>query len=121
MFTLISGLPPYTVGIIARGDVTADDYKEVLEPALKKVSAEWKGINLLFVLETSVKNFTAGAWLQDVKINMQYFLKWNKLAMVDHSPVLEAITTAFDFIAPGEVRTFHNPQLEEAKKWVSSP
>ncbi len=121
MFTLIPELPSYAVGIIAQGEITADDYKNVLEPALKNVLAEWKGVNLLFVLETDVKNFTAGAWLQDIKINTQYFLKWNKLAMVDHNSILEKITTLFDFIAPGEVRTFSAAQLEEAKEWVSTP
>lgn len=121
MFTLIPGLPAYAVGILAKGNITADDYKKTLEPALKEATGEWKGINLLLVLQTELKNFSAGAWLQDIKINTAYFLKWNKLAVVDHSKALKKITAAFDLIAPGEVRTFTADQLEEAKDWISTP
>lgn len=118
---LMSGLPPYAVGVVARDKVTAQDFKDVLEPALKKVTAEWRGINLLLVLETDVKNFTLGAWVEDLKTNAKYFFKWNKLAMVDHSKVVEKVTSAFDLIAPGEARTFPSAQLAEAKEWISTP
>ncbi len=121
MFVLMEGLPPYAVGIVAQGKITAGDYKQVLEPALKKALAEWKGVNLLFVLQTDMKRFTLGAWLQDVRVNAQYFLKWNKLAMVDHGSVLTKLTKAFDYVFPGEARSFSAVQLEEAKQWVSAP
>ena len=121
MFTLIPELPPFAVGIVAKDEVTAEDFKDVLEPAIEKALAQWKGINLLFVLETGLKNFTIGAWIQDVRINTRFFLKWNKLALVDHNPVLEKIAEAFDLIAPGEARTFSAAELEEAKRWISEP
>ena len=121
MFTLIEGLPPYAVGVVASGTITAGDYKDVLEPALNKALAEWKGVNLLFVLQADIKDFTLGAWVQDIRVNTRYFLKWNKLAMVDHHSVLTKITSAFDVIAPGEARSFTQAQLEEAKAWVSLP
>lgn len=121
MFTLIPDLPEYTVGVVARGKITEDDYKKVLTPALKNVSAAWKGINLLLVMETGLENFSAGAWLQDIKINLAYFLKWNKLAVVTDGAVMEKVTTAFGLIAPGEVRSFAPGRLDEAKSWVSTP
>lgn len=121
MFSLIAGLPSYAVGITARNHITSADYKDVLEPALQKAASEWKGINMLFVLQTDLKNFSPGAWLQDIKINAAYFLKWNKLAVVDHNEALKKLTAVFNLIAPGEVKTFTAEQLEEAKEWVSTP
>lgn len=121
MFTLINGLPPYAVGIVASGHVTADDFKTVLVPALEKTTEEWKGINLMLVMQTELKNFSLGAWLQDIKTNLAYFAKWNKLAVVANDNVLETITKAFSVIAPGEAKTFSDVQLEEAREWISSP
>ncbi|HVF81847.1 MAG TPA: hypothetical protein VM884_07935 [Flavisolibacter sp.] len=40
MFSLISGLPPYVVGITAQGEITVKDSKTILLPALEKASAE---------------------------------------------------------------------------------
>lgn len=121
MFSLISGLPSYAVGITATGDITSDDYTDVLQPALQKAASEWKGINMLFVLQTDLKNFSPGAWLQDLKINAAYFFKWNKLAVVDHYDALKKLTAVFNLVAPGEAKTFTAEQVEEAKEWVSTP
>lgn len=121
MFTLIPGLPDYAVGVVARGRITEGDYKKVLTPALKNIAAEWRGINFLLVMETGLENFSAAAWLQDIKINLAYFLKWNKLAVVTHGAVMEKVTRAFGLIAPGEVRSFAPERLDEAKAWISAP
>lgn len=122
MFTLIPNLPPYTIGVTATGEITKDDYTTVLEPALQKlVDAEWKGINLLLVMKTEMKNFTPAAWLEDIKVNINYFLKWNKLAIVTEAAVMEKITTVFGVIVPGEAKAFPMDELKEAKAWVSEP
>ncbi|HVF81846.1 MAG TPA: STAS/SEC14 domain-containing protein [Flavisolibacter sp.] len=48
-------------------------------------------------------------------------MKWNKVAMVSNKESLDAMTKFFDFIVPGEAKTFSLEQLEEAKEWVSEP
>lgn len=121
MFSLIPGLAPFAVGVTARGKITKKDYTDVLTPELKKVLAEWKGINMLLVMETGMKNFTLGAWVEDIKVNASYFFKWNKLAIVTDGDTLDKITAAFGVIVPGETKAFSLKEVEEAKAWVNTP
>lgn len=121
MFTLIDGLPPYAVGVTARERITKDDYEETLLPALKKAAAEWKGINFIFVMETDFSSFSLGAWLQDIKVNVQYFLKWNKVAVVSEKDGLDLVTRVFFLLSPGETKIFSLADLEVAKEWIATP
>ncbi len=122
MFTLIPNLPPYAVGVIATKKITKEDYTAVLNPALQKlVDADWKGINMLLVMKADMKDYTAGAWLEDVKVNVKYFLKWNKLAIVTDEETMEKITATFNVVVPGEAKAFAMSELEAAKEWVSEP
>ncbi len=121
MFEAITGLPPFAVGVTAQGEVTAEDYETVLLPALKKATEEWKGVNLLLVMQTGLKDFTAAAWMEDAKTNIGYFLKWNKMAIVTDEKKLKKITRLFGFIIPGEAKTFSTNEIEAAKAWISVP
>lgn len=121
MFTLIEELPPYSVGVIASGQITGVDYKTILLPALKTASAELKGLNFLFIMETDFTKFSLGDWLSDIKINARYFGKWNKVAVVSENDGLDVLTKVFGLIASGATRTFTLAELAAAKNWVSAP
>ena len=121
MLTLISNLPPFAVGVTAQGEITKKDFETVMIPALEKASKECPAINFMMVFETSVKNFTVGAWLQDVKVNVGFFLKWNKIAIVCNENFLQKISTISNVIIPGEVKNFELHQLQAAEEWISAP
>ena len=101
MFCLMSGLPPFVEGVTAKEKLTKKDFVRVLQPTLKKVLQKWKGINLLLVMDTELKNFTAGTWLQDFKIYIGYYLKLNKIAIVTHSKSPELLTDISEFVLSG--------------------
>lgn len=39
--------------------------------------------------------------------------------MAHHNAALAYITKGFDFMAPGEIRSYAASQLENAKRWIS--
>ncbi len=92
MLQLINDLPENVLGIKATGEVTAHDLSTVLLPALEKQVELFDEINYLLVLETSVKNFSSGAWLQDMKAGITHFTKWNKIAVVTDETAVEKFT-----------------------------
>ena len=60
MIKVIPDLPDHVLGLTARGEVTADDYKTVLVPALEeKLSKQKKGSDWLYATE-NLQGFTAG-------------------------------------------------------------
>lgn len=120
MLTEIIGLPDHIFGVRATGEVTSDDLKNVLLPGLKRTADRFGEIRYLLVLETDVKNFTAGAWVQDAKAGLANFTKWKKIAVVSSEKGVEWFTDIFTVLTPGSSKGFKPNELEEAKVWLAT-
>lgn len=120
MLTRIDGLPSHVLGLKATGEVTKSDIENVLIPGLDALVEAYGKINYLLVLETEVKNFTIGAWLQDAKAGITNFLKWNKIAIVTSEKGVEKFSDVFGVVVPGTSKGFSPDELEEAMAWVAA-
>ena len=119
MLQFIKDLEPHVVGIHAIGEVTKEDMETVLMPRIDELVQRQGEINYLLVLETDVKNFTVGAWWEDLKVGLKNFTKWNKIAVVSDQKGVEWFTDAFRFFIPGKSKGFSIDQLDEAVKWIT--
>ena len=119
MISIIKDLPNHVIGVKATNEVDADDLKNVLLPALQQKIDEVGEINYLLVLDTDVANWTAGAWLQDMKAGFLHFTKWNRIAVVSDQKAVETFTDLFTVAVPGKSKGFTHAELEEAKAWVA--
>ena len=119
MLDIIKDLPSHVIGIRAKGEVTGDDYQRVLLPALETAAKINGELNFLMVLETDIKNFTAGAWLNDLKAGQKHFSKWNRMAIVSPQKTVDKFTDVISIFIPGESKGFLMEELEMAIKWVS--
>lgn len=63
MIELIAEMPAGTVGFHASGEVDADDYRDVLEPAFRE-AAESGEIRMLYILDGELE-MSLGAMAQD--------------------------------------------------------
>jgi len=119
MLTEITGLPDSIFGVRATGEVDSKDLKNVLLPGLQRTAERFNEIRYLLVLETAVKNFTAGAWIQDAKAGLENFTKWKKIAVVSPEKGVQWFTDAFTFVTPGSAKGFGPDEIEEAKTWLT--
>jgi len=120
MLQYIKGLPPHVVGIHAIGDVTKEDVEKVLMPRIEELVQRQGEINYLLVLETNIQNFTLGAmWVNDVKVGLKNFTKWNKIAVVSDQKVIEWFSDIFKFFIPGNSKGFPLSELDAAVTWIS--
>ncbi len=122
MVERIDDMPARTLGFRASGKLTRDDYRDILEPDLRK-AAESGEIRMLFVL-TSFEGLEPGAWFDDIKtglgLGIGHHSAWKRSAIVTD---VEWIGKAFQFFAwitPGEVKVYDLDQLDVAKKWVAA-
>jgi hypothetical protein len=118
----IKEMPPGTIGFRAVGEVTREDYREVLEPALR-AAVETGEVRMLYVVADGFE-MDAGALIEDAKTGLELGLghlsAWKRTAVVtDVSWVQRAIKT-FAFMAPGEVKVWGLAELEEARDWVAA-
>ena len=106
------------VAFRAIGEVTANDYKTVIAPAVKSLVEKINEINLLLVIDTELENFTALAWLEDAMIGLRNLGKWNRAAIVTDSENAISFTKGFCYIVPGEFRGYKKEKFPEALSWV---
>jgi hypothetical protein len=119
MITKIEDVPHYVAAFKATGKVDKNDYDNILVPELERKSKEHGHLHMLMHLETPVKNFTLGAWLEDAWMGLKHFRGWRKIAIVTDESAVETFTNNFSFVIPGEAKGFKLAELEAAKQWVA--
>jgi hypothetical protein len=119
MMEVIQGMPAHVTAFRATGIVTRDDYYKVTNPLVKNVAATFGKINYMLVLNTQLKNYTLGAWIEDGLLGFRYFSKWRKLAIVSEKDRIKKFTNTFGIFIPCPTKGFKMEELPIAKKWIS--
>ncbi|MEO7524477.1 MAG: STAS/SEC14 domain-containing protein [Ferruginibacter sp.] len=119
MLTKIEDVPSHVAAFKATGKVDKHDYDNILIPELNQKDKEHGHLHMLMLLETPVKNFTLGAWMEDAWMGLRHFRGWRKIAIVTNEIAVEKFTNKFSFVIPGKARGFKLAELEAAKQWVA--
>jgi hypothetical protein len=118
MVEQIPNLPENVLGFTAKGTVTAGDYESVIIPAVEALFARRAEVRFLYHLGKDFSGFEAGAMWDDAKLGLKHFAGWEKMAVVSDVEWLRAAVRIFGLAIPGQVRVFHDRELEQAKRWV---
>jgi hypothetical protein len=122
MIERIDDVPAGTIGLRASGELSKEDYREVLEPALRE-GIESGELRLLFVL-TDFDGLGSGAWVEDMKTGLKAWVRdhstWKRFALVTDVEWVAKAMRMFAWMAPGEVEVFGLAQEDEARTWVSA-
>ena len=121
MLTIISDLPEAVLGLSASGEVTAEDYRKVLIPALEAKLTKHQQVRLLYVIGKEFGSYSGGAAWEDAKVGMKHLTSFQRVAVVTDIDSIAGMVKAFGFALPGEVRVFPTGQLEAARGWVCEP
>lgn len=119
MIKYLEDLPSNIVGFKATGDITEEDFIQTVMPKVKALIDKTDQLNYLLVLETSIKNFTIGAWMKDAIMGVKHLTKWNRAAIVSDVEAIRNFTNFFSYLMPGEFKGFKHTELQEAIDWVS--
>jgi SpoIIAA-like len=121
MIERIEEMPPGTIGLRAAGELTREDYREVLEPVLRE-GVQSGELRLLFTL-TDFEGLAPGAWIEDAKTGLgawvRHYSAWKRFALVTNVEWVARAMRAFTWLAPGEVRVFDLGELDAAREWVA--
>ncbi|MGV3696693.1 STAS/SEC14 domain-containing protein [Flavobacterium sp.] len=119
MIHYLDELPENIAGFRATGEVTEVDFINTVMPKVKELVDKTGQLNYLLVLETSIKNFTLGAWMKDALMGIKHLTKWNRAAIVTDVEAIRTFTDIFSIFLPGEFRGFEHSELQEAIDWAS--
>lgn len=119
MIEQLMNLPPNVVGFRATGKVIKEDFEQVLLPEVEKLVKKTGKLNYLLILDTTLKEFSFGAWMQDVLLGIKHLIQWNRAAIVTDSKDIHHFTKIFSALMPGEFRGFNKIDMDVAVEWVS--
>lgn len=120
MIELLENLPDNVVGFEAIGQVTANDYKEVLDPAVTSAIARVGEINLLYVLGDQFTGYTGAAMWDDAVVGTEHLRHWKKIAVVTNTPWVSHSVHAFAWMMPARIKVFSVAEKSTAIDWVSA-
>jgi len=118
MIELLTDYPDNILAFSATGEVTADDYKNILIPAIEKSIKQYGKITALYYLGPEFTGYTAGAMLNDTKVGLAHLTAWQKIAVVSDVSWIRHGVQLFGFMMPCPVKVFDNDQLTQAKDWI---
>jgi len=113
----LSSLPAGVIGFEATGTLSAEDYRDVILPALERASASGEVRFVIVIPE--FRGMSGGALWQDLKMGMEHLRAWKRIALVTDIEWMNLMTTMFGWMTPGEVRHFPLAQREEAIAWAA--
>jgi hypothetical protein len=118
MIEITSGLRDNVLAVTAHGTVTAQDYENVLLPAVDEVLKRHKKIRFLFRTDEDFSGYTAGAMWDDAKLGVRHVTAFEKIAVVSDVPWLVQATKLFRFLVPCPVKIFNGGKLRDAEVWI---
>ncbi len=120
MISADNTLPTWVAAFKVTGEVTKEDYDNVVLPTVDRIYKQHGHLHFLLELNTPVSEFKAGAWMKDAALGIKHFTHWKKIAIVSDQTSVEKISNLISPLIPGKTRGFSLDELEEAKNWVAS-
>jgi len=120
MFEILPKSHDNILGVKATGKVTAKDYEDVLIPRLDDLLNNNEKVRFLYLLSDGFEGFEAGAVWDDFKYGKEHMDKFERIAVVTDSKWLEWASDFSNKFIPGEMKTFHADQMDEAWAWLES-
>jgi len=118
---LMTGLPSNVIGFKATGEVTMKDYREVIFPEVERQVNKDEKLNYVFLIDTSLEDFTTGAWISDAWLGLKELANWRRVAIVSNVEKIRHFTDKAVHLAPGEYKGFKTSELNDAILWAGQP
>jgi hypothetical protein len=117
MIKALGDMPPGVIGFEAGGKLTAEDYRDVVLPALEAAASEGE-VRFVIVMD-DFQGMTGGALWQDLKVGIEHLRAWKRIALVTDIGWMQQMTDLFGWMTPGETKTFSMAERDAAIAWVA--
>ncbi len=119
MITVVDDLPEGVLGFDVTGKLAAEDYTDVLLPALDEVTSRGGEVRAVLVLGPGFDGVEPSAVWQDLKLGIKDWASWERIALVtDHGWLRDGLRM-FAWAMPGEVKTFGTDERDHAAAWAA--
>jgi hypothetical protein len=117
MLHVLDGLPDGVIGFQPEGELHAEDFRDVLLPALEAATAA--GAVRFVIVFAEWDGMTPGAVWEDLKIGFEHLRAWKRIALVTDVEWMTHLASLFGWMTPGELKVFPLAQRGQAISWVA--
>ena len=117
MVSQLTELPEGVIGFEATGKIAAEDYRDVVVPALEH-AAKTGEVRFIIVMR-DFDGITGGALWQDLRMGIEHLRSWKRIALVTDIDWMTHLTSLFGWMTPGETKAFPLDHQDEAIRWVA--
>jgi hypothetical protein len=121
VIAILEGFPDDVVAARAVGQVTRQDYASVLIPRVEVAARRHEKLRCYYEIGGDFTGMKAGAIWADLRIGVEYWTRWERVAVVtDHAWVKRAVNV-FRFLMPGQARVYPTNEKAKACAWLEAP
>ena len=120
MIQLIEGAPEGVLAFEAVGEVDAEDYEDVLKPAIEEALEGGSRLRFVFEIGSEFDRYTAGADWHDMTLGFAHLTDWQRCALVTDLDWVEHAAKALGWLMGGRLRVFGIDELKAALEWAAS-
>jgi hypothetical protein len=113
----LSDMPAGVIGFEVTGKIQAEDYRDVVLPALER-AVKTGEVRFLLVMP-EFHGMSGGAVWQDLKLGIEHLRAWKRTALVTDIEWMTHLTALFGWMTPGETKTFSLGERDQAIAWVA--
>ena len=118
MIEILTGFPDDVLAVTGTGNITAEDYRNVLIPAATEKVKKHTHVNIFCHLGIDFRSFAPDAMWEDTKLLVGHWGEWGRIAVVtDRWWIAEAMRMFVPFFHH-PIRVFPNDNLADAKRWI---
>jgi hypothetical protein len=117
MLHVMDGLPDGVIGFEPDGELRAEDFRDVLLPALRQAAGN--GAVRFVIVIREWQGMSGGAVWQDLKIGVEHLRNWKRTALVTDVEWMAHLASLFGWMTPGETKVFPVAALDEAIAWAA--
>jgi hypothetical protein len=118
MIERVANVPKGVIGFEAAGKLRAEDYRDVVLPAVTEAASAGEVRFVIVIPEFG--GFTPGALWQDLTVGIEHFGAWKKIALVTDIEWMSHLVALFGWMTPGEVKCFPLAERAAAMDWVAT-
>ncbi len=118
MFMRIDDLPAGCVGVVASGEVTANDRSLVLEPSIAGAVESAGRVRLLYVAGADFAGYDRGGLYDDAVFGTRHFNHFDRIAFVANDGPYQRAVLAMNGLMPARLRVFGLAEIAAAEEWL---
>jgi len=118
MIEALAGFPDNVIAVACHGQVTGEDYKNVLVPAVEAALKHHDKVRVYYEIAPDFTAVNPRAVWEDIKVGVGHLTRWERIAVVSDIGWIRDGMQAFRFLIPGEAKVFSMAEAKAAKDWI---